>query len=57
MTEDVPEPMGKNSLLQTTIVARADELPVDESDVIGFGGIRRYPPDEIAAKNRRRGMV
>jgi hypothetical protein len=52
--EDVPEPMGKNSLRQTAVAVRADELAVDESDVIGLGGIRRYPPDEIAFKNRRR---
>lgn len=54
MREDVPEPMGKNSLRQTAVAVRADELAVDESDVIGLGGIRRYPPDEIAFKNRRR---
>ena len=52
--EDVPESMGKKSLRQTAVMVRADELAVDESDVIGFGGIGSYPRDEIAAKNRCR---
>ena len=57
MSEDVPEPWGKKSFGQTEIVVRADELAVDESDAIGFDGIESYPHDEIAAKNRRVGML
>jgi len=52
--EDVPEPMGKKSLGLTAVVVPADELAVDESDVIVFGGIQSYPSDEIAFKNRCR---
>jgi hypothetical protein len=49
--------MGKKPLRQAAVVGRADELPADESMLYGFGGIRGYPPDEIAAKNRCRGIV
>jgi hypothetical protein len=50
MREDVPEPMGKVFCDKPALTGWADELPVDESDVIGFGGIRRYSPADFASK-------
>jgi hypothetical protein len=41
---------GKSFCDKPALTGWADELPVDEFDVIGFGGIRRYSPADFASK-------